>query len=173
MTLHGEASENVTAVPDADLVRLINEAIALELNVSRLYALFQDQFPEDAEFWQALSLEEENHALLLKIGRKHFAPQEIFPRELLPDSVKPLINQNRELEQLIGDFEILPPLREDAFRLAVALEEAAGELHYQRAMAGGAHNEALKVFQTLNHDDRDHADRIRRYMEERGIGQSS
>jgi len=172
MTLHGDTLEQGAVIFDAELIRLINEAITLELNVSRLYALFQEQFPEDAEFWQALSLEEENHALLLQIGRKHFAPQGIFPRELLPDSVQPLINQNRELEQLIGDFEILPPRREEAFRLAIALEEAAGELHYQRAMAGGAHNDALKVFQTLNNDDRDHADRIRRYMEEQGIGQS-
>ncbi len=171
MTVYSETYEAGAVEPDADLIRLINEAISLELNVARLYALFQDLYPEDAEFWQILSQEEENHALLLKIGCKHYAPNDIFPLEILPGSVAPLIEQNRELERLIDDFEVLPPLREDAFRLAVALEEAAGEIHFQRGMAGEARTEALKVFQTLNNNDRDHADRIKRYMEEQGIGQ--
>lgn len=171
MTVYSETYEAGAVEPDADLIRLINEAISLELNVARLYALFQDLYPEDAEFWQILSQEEENHALLLKIGRKHYAPNDIFPLEILPGSVAPLIEQNREIERLIDDFEVLPPLREDAFRLAVALEEAAGEVHFQRGMAGEARTEALKVFQTLNNNDRDHADRIKRYMEEQGIGQ--
>lgn len=157
---------------DAELVRLINEAIVLELNVSRLYAFFGELFPEDEEFWQVLSIEEEKHALLLKAGRAHFVPQNMFPREILPESVLPLIEQNRELGRIMRDYEISPPSRQEAFKLAIALEESVGEIHYQRAMAESARTSAMKVFQSLNKDDRDHADRIRRYMEERGIGQS-
>lgn len=157
---------------DEELVRFINEAVALELNVSRLYALFQEAFPDDAEFWQTLSIEEENHALLLKIGRKHFVSRGMFPREFLPESVAALIEANRELERLIDTFEIEPPSRADAFRLAVALEESAGEIHFQQAMTRETCSEAMKIFQTLNNDDKDHADRIRRYMAERGIAPS-
>jgi len=155
---------------DAELNRLINEMIALEVNVSRLYALFLERFPEDVEFWQNLSAEEENHAALLRSGRKHFASQGTFPRELLPESIDPLLETNRELERLIELFETTPPTREDAFRLAVALEESAGEIHYQRAMTTTASSQAMKILQTLNHDDRDHAARIRQYMTAKGIG---
>lgn len=88
-----------------ELVRLVNEAIALELNASRLYALFQDLFPDDGEFWQALSIEEENHANLLRNGRRLFLPEGRFPRELLPESLEPLVEKNRELESLFDRYE--------------------------------------------------------------------
>lgn len=152
-----------------ELVRLVNEAIALELNASRLYALFQDIFPEDAEFWQALSIEEENHANLLRNGRRLFLPEGRFPRELLPESLAPLVEKNQELEALLNHYEQTPPNREEAFRTALVLEESAGELHYQRAMENRAPSWTLKVFQTLNNDDRDHASRIRDYMAALGI----
>lgn len=157
------------SVADEPLLRLINEAIALELNASRLYALFQELFPEDALFWQALSIEEENHAALLRNGRRHFLPQGIFPRELVPESLESLAEKNRELERLLVIFEQAPPSRREAFLLAVELEEAAGEAHFQRAMASEAHCQALKVFQLLNKDDRDHAARLRVYMADNDI----
>ncbi|WP_298440219.1 hypothetical protein [Geobacter sp.] len=157
---------------DAGLESFINEAVSLEMNVSRLYALFQDHFPEDGEFWQTLSIEEENHALLLRLARKHFVPAGIFPREILPESVDTLKEMNRELERLLAAYELEPPERADAFRLAVTLEESAGEFHLQRALAAERGSEAVRILQTLNSDDRDHADRIRRYMEERGIGEA-
>ncbi|BDV44404.1 hypothetical protein GURASL_33270 [Geotalea uraniireducens] len=152
-----------------ELRRLVNEAIALELNASRLYALFQELFPEDALLWQTLSIEEENHAALLKNGRRHFLPQGIFPRELLPDSLEPLVEKNRELERLLVIFEQAPPSRRQAFLLAIELEEAAGEVHFQRAMASVANSQALKVFQLLNKDDRDHAARLCAYMADNGM----
>ncbi|WP_298271496.1 hypothetical protein [Geobacter sp.] len=155
---------------DAVLESFINEAVSLEMNVSRLYALFQDYFPEDGELWQTLSIEEENHALLLRLARKHFVSAGIFPREILPESVDSLKEMNRELERLIEAFELEPPERVEAFRLAVTIEESAGEIHLQRAMAAAQGSEAIRILQTLNNDDRDHADRLRRYMEERGIG---
>ncbi|AAR36395.1 hypothetical protein KIP69_14615 [Geobacter sulfurreducens] len=154
-----------------ELVRLVNEAIALELNASRLYALFQDLFPDDGEFWQTLSIEEENHANLLRNGRRLFLPEGRFPRELLPESLEPLVEKNRELETLFDRYEQTPPSREEAFRTALVLEESAGELHFQRAMESRAPSWTLKVFQTLNNDDRDHANRLRDYMAAKGIAE--
>ena len=37
-----------------DLIQLANEAMRLEYNVSKLYMIFRDAYPEDAEFWWKL-----------------------------------------------------------------------------------------------------------------------
>ena len=54
------------------LPQLLEESIKLELNVSKLYGIFSSAFPEDADFWKKLSLEEENHAVLIKLVRVNF-----------------------------------------------------------------------------------------------------
>ncbi|RNC69242.1 MAG: hypothetical protein ED859_08380 [Desulfuromonadales bacterium] len=157
------------SLPDDEMVRLINEMIALELNAARLYSLFQDLFPEDALFWQALFIEEENHANLLKNGRRHFLSKGLFPLEMVPESLDPLVEKNRELERQLDFYGEAPPSREEALLAALGLEQSVGELHYQQAMEGDARTEALKIFQTLNKDDLNHAARIREYMADQGI----
>ena len=48
------------------LEKIIDESILLELNISELYKVFNQAFPEDAYFWWQLSEEEENHAALIR-----------------------------------------------------------------------------------------------------------
>ena len=40
-----------------DLIQLANEAMQLEYNVSKLYMIFRDSRPENAEFWWKLVIE--------------------------------------------------------------------------------------------------------------------
>ena len=62
-----------------DLIQLANEAMRLEYNVSKLYMIFRDAYPEDAEFWWKLVIEESNHAALIKSGLDYFMPEGYFP----------------------------------------------------------------------------------------------
>ena len=155
---------------EKDLRKLLDEAIRLELHVSDLYVLFHTLFPDDAAFWWKLSLEEKNHAALLKSGREHFLPVGQFPVELIDVTLETLVARNQELRETCSGFAATPPSRADAFRFAFALETSAGELHFQHAMEELPRTQAMKIFQALNNEDRDHAERIRRYMEEHGIG---
>ena len=70
---------------------------------------------------------------------------------------------------MIEGFRNKPPSREEAFNTALRVEKSAGEIHFQRAMAKEADSDIMELFQQLNKDDMDHADRIRAYMQQQGI----
>jgi len=70
-----------------DLRRLIDEAIKLELNMAELYLSFHNRFSEDAGFWWKLTIEEKNHASLLKSGKQYFLDAGMFSSELVGESL--------------------------------------------------------------------------------------
>lgn len=160
---------------DCGLLQLVDEAINLELNVAKLYLRFKELFPEDSNFWWNLALEETNHAALLRSGRESFMSVGMYPSELAAVTavtVEALGEENNEILRLLEEFKVNPPSRESAFHLAINQEESAGEIHFQRAMEILPSSEALELFQHLNNDDKDHARRLRTYMNSNGIGQS-
>lgn len=157
-------------MPDS-FERVLDAAIELELNVSRLYRRFHHALVEDSHFWWELCLEEKNHANLLRSAAKIAAASRQRPVGLLPDTIEELTAVNRRIEGVLAQRpEEFPRDRAEAFRLAVELEGSVGELHFQRFMAMPPANKIGKVFQDLNRDDKDHEVRILRYMEQHGIG---
>jgi hypothetical protein len=151
------------------LKNLADEAMQLEYNVSKLYMIFRDTFEEDAEFWWQLVIEENNHAALIKSGMDYFNTDDLFPREILPPVIDGLIEASQEIEAMLGEYENNPPSREEAFNIALAIEQSAGEIHFQNAMSKSTDSEMLKLFQKLNQDDKDHCQRIRTYMKQQRI----
>ena len=151
-----------------DLLQLANEAICLEYNVSKLYMIFRDSYPEDAEFWWKLVIEESNHAALIKSGLDYFMPEGYFPDEIFP-SMDELQKTNRRLVSLLEKYTNHPPSREIGFNLALEIEMSAAEIHFQNTMTKSTDSDVLKLFQKLNQDDKDHEKRIRAYMKEKGI----
>ena len=156
---------------ESDLLQLANEAMQLEYNISKLYMVFRDSHPEDAEFWWKLTLEESNHAALIKSGMDYFMPEGYFPDEIFP-SMEELQKTNRELVSLLEKYINHLPSRETAFNLALKIELSAAEIHFQNTMTKQTDSEVLKLFQRLNQDDKDHAKRIQAYMKEKGIKES-
>jgi len=153
-----------------DLRQMIEEAIKLELNVAEIYLSFHHRFPEDAGFWWKIAIEEKNHAALLRNGKQFFLDAGMFPDELVGNSLAALIDANNDLKNILRQEKEAPPSRDVALNLALKLEELAGEIHFQHAMhETGQLSESIKLFQSLNEDDRDHADRIRNYMRQHGI----
>ena len=157
---------------ESDLLKIANEALQLEYNVSKLYLIFRYAFPDDADFWWRLVLEENNHAALIKSGRDHFIPEGVFPHEIFP-SMDELKKANKVLLSLLDKYENSPPTRKEAFNLALKTELSAGEIHFQRTMTKSTDSKVLNIFQKLNQDDKDHAKRIRAYMKQEGILESN
>ena len=152
-----------------DLTQLAEEAIRVEQHISDLYMIFFETFPDDAEFWWKLVLEEKNHAALIRSGLEYFLPADRFPVEMLPPMLDGLRETNRRLAGIVEGFRKKPPSREEAFNTALRVEKSAGEVHFQRAMAKEADSDIMRIFQQLNKDDMDHTDRIQSYMQQKGI----
>lgn len=142
---------------------LIKEAIQLELNAGRLYLLFYNHFPEDAEFWWTLTIEEENHAALLKTVELMNASSVAIPDGIIHDGLSDLRASNQFILQALEDFEKKPD-RAEAFQLALQIESSAGEAHYDHFMKNAPDSRITKLFRKLNGDDINHANRIREYM---------
>lgn len=156
-----------------NLRQLISEAIKLELNMAKVYLSFSWNFAEDADFWRRIAKEEGNHAALLKVGEQYFLDAGIFPGELLDTSLDSLIRANSEMESTLKLGDESPLTREAAFNFALRFEESAGEIHFQQAMQQTDHSsEAIKILQSLNEADKDHANRIRHYMRQNGIAET-
>jgi ferritin len=147
---------------------LIEEAIKVELYASDLYMLFYRKFPEDAQFWWQLAMEEQNHAALLKTVRQMNSVELKIPPEILPASIQELIQSNNRLKEAIKDFEERPD-REKAFHFAYLTEHSAGELHYDTFMKHAVESKLASVFIKLNGEDINHAKRIEEYMTEHDI----
>jgi len=163
------AGENGGAVADLSISGILEESIRLELNVADLYLLFFELFPDDSPFWWKLTLEEKNHAALIKSLREIYEVEDGIPLSLFPGSIEDIRNSSRNVEKLISQYKKTPPSREEAFRTALSIEESAGELHYQDFMVKNPDKKVSEVFRRLNGEDRNHALRILHYMDGNGI----
>lgn len=152
-----------------NLREFIEESIQIELNVGSLYRLFQGCCPDDSSFWWQLSLEEDNHAALIRSGKECFLPVGEFPYDILSESLEQLKKTNKQINEILDSFKEKLPSREEAFNTALKLEESAGEIHYQKFMSDSQKILINEIFQKLNSDDKDHAERIREYMEKHHI----
>lgn len=153
-----------------EVSELIEESVQLELNVGELYLVFHRVSPDDADFWWRLFVEEKNHAALIRSIEEGFMPAGILPDELLSSSLGKIREANTAIVALIARFKTASPSREEAFSIAHKLEESAGEIHFQTFMEKQTESTIDQVFQRLNREDKDHATRIRSYMEKHGIG---
>jgi rubrerythrin len=146
-------------------IEIIEESIQLELNVAELYRIFQEGFPEDAGFWQELHREEKSHASLLRTARDSFIKRGNFPSNLVADSLETLKASNAVVERLARKYAQALPSRREACETAIQVEESAGESHYLDFMEKAPGNSLDTVFQLLNRDDKNHAMRIREYLD--------
>jgi hypothetical protein len=152
-----------------DIDKILDVSIALELQVADLYLLFCHQFPHDGDFWWTLMLEEQNHAALLRSIKEVFVPRGNIPEKMLAGSYATLAQTCAHLRYWHEHYRKTAPARIRAFNLALNIESSAAELHFQRYMDRNPGNKMDEVFQQLNADDKDHARRIREYMEAHGI----
>jgi len=148
------------------MLQFIDDAIELELNMSKLYSLFSEYIDEDRAFWYRIAIEEKNHAALLRTG-KDFVRLNKFPSGLLPENPEMLKRSVQKVRDAIDTF-ISNPNRILAFNLALEIENSAGEIHFQHFMEKDATDNLRDIFQKLNQADKDHAQRIHNYWQSTG-----
>lgn len=151
---------------DNKIIEIIDESVKLELNASTLYSLFYQYYLEDSDFWWELQIEEKNHASLLKSIKDFFIPYDKMPDGLLVTNLDTLKQSNNEIEGVISEVQKNIPTRLGAFEIALELEQSATEIHFQMFMEGSFGKKFEEVIRTLNREDKDHYERIKKYMKD-------
>ena len=135
----------------------IDYMIKLEMRLSSLYKYFSEIFPDESSFWDQLVQEELDHASILENYKKFLPPGlKIIDKAIIIQIVE-------DIEKRMEKFKNSPPTLQEAVNLGYLLEKNAGESHYQAILEKNASEETVRVFQTLNFADKDHARRIQEY----------
>jgi hypothetical protein len=149
---------------------LLDEAIRHEHTVSLLYFEFFQAFPDDADLWWTLSVEENGHAGLLEAGRKLFGSE--YGEEILPTRIEYLTEANLTLENLLAQMKEQPLSREAAFRIALEIETTTDGMIYENALRPEQDTAVSAISERIRRDDQLHAARIRAYMKDQGISEA-
>jgi hypothetical protein len=155
---------------NANIDDLLEASIRLELLVADLYLKYSEKFPEDKNFWWEISIEEKNHAALLKSGRIYL-DKGIFPAEIVEQNHAALEKSLRFIEGLIAKVSSGELSKAEAYNEARKIEASAAELHYQKLMEGveGGDSKVASIFRSLGGDDRDHEERISGLISRHGL----
>ncbi len=148
---------------ETTLKNILNEAVKLELLMSKLYYLFQQKFPQDSNFWGKLSTEEKEHAQIIL---KYIPFLEIKIDDLHgfeSASLSSLVLNNMQINEVINNFTD-NNTREDAFRESIKLENSSSEENYRFLLNSDTDSEIISIFKTLNGEDRKHYKRIVEYV---------
>jgi rubrerythrin len=147
---------------ESDQKELFKEAMQVELNVSKLYRLYSEIFKEDSNFWQQLSIEEMNHATLIKTGIEEFLDNNLFPEELVFTNLNELKQINYVIKQLKEEYSKNPPDKNVAYDIALNIEQSNQEKQFSMFIEKTPpESKAMKLFQSLNGDNKNHIQRIR------------
>jgi hypothetical protein len=149
--------------------KIIQQMVTQEKLLSKMYALFAQQFPEYAEFWGRLSKEEESHSKLIEKlweaedkGLVSFEEGKIktYTLELLVGRLQELVEKAEK-----GDFT-LPAAFAHAVDYETALIEKNIFTHFDSS------NEKIKRrLKMLQDETLDHVERIKQTQQE-AIGSS-
>ncbi|MFC1576591.1 ferritin family protein [Candidatus Omnitrophota bacterium] len=151
---------------DKIIQELLDEAIRLESNVADLYFLYSKIFRDDREFWLKIADEEMRHASLLRVVTD-FVDFGSYIHDIIYANLGELKQVNKDIKEKITQFKKESPSMEVAYKYAIALENGAYELHYQKLVTGTPNTQTLEALQRLTGDDKDHADRITKLLKEK------
>ncbi len=149
-----------------EIMSILEESMTLEINIGRLYMCFADKVPIDYNFWNQLAEEEITHSSLVNVGID-FLKIGDFPNNWPIGDLDDLVKTNRDILSLITNYQRNIPSRKEALEIALRLEQSAAEKHYQTLMNIPPEHDysgVFKIFQELNGADKNHAERIERYI---------
>lgn len=134
------------------------ETILMERKCTKLYRLLSKCFTEDEGFWSELADEEEYHAMHIQSAQCFYCKDVFFPIEAF--DILNIRNLNKELSEIISQYEHRLPIKQDAFINALKLEKLSGECYFQISINRPDKNPAIELFRSLVDEEVDHAQRI-------------
>ncbi len=140
-------------------IEILELAIQLELNMSKLYQYYCSIFEKDKNFWWQMVIEEKNHAAILK-SSVEFLDLDQLPEDFVYKNIKELDQSNHLILEKIKQFKQNIPTKKEAYGFAIQMENISFEIHFQKKMIEKNNSKLIQVFQKLNELDLNHAQRI-------------
>ena len=154
---------------DQAIKLFLKESVEMELNVGEVYQIFSVKFPQDYNFWWKISIEEMNHAALIESINDIFLTEDNLTPDEIEKQTEVLHKLNLIVKERIESYKLVPPTRAEAFKYGFELENSVGEFHFQFFMTSESNSQMTKIFQKLNGDDVNHANRMANYMKDNNI----
>ncbi len=145
------------------------QCISQELLISEFYHLFERLFSEDSEFWRKILLEEVRHGSLLRAEIDQLCKTELLADNSDELDLEALHEQGSAITRLLAKLKENPPSREQAFSIALALENTSSEHTYRNLSVQDMSPRIQRLFRSLDGGNLDHIRRIKRYAAQQQI----
>ena len=146
---------------------LIKGCVAIEKTVGLIYSQFMQLFPEERKFWENLHKDEIRHSLfLVEAGAVGLFNAFKDSETLL---TIPLIHKTLSFAEKISvHVQSNPVSLEDALKIALKLEESIVETFANDMIAVFSSGETKVSIQNMLAEEKEHIDKIRNKMIEKG-----
>lgn len=108
-------------------------------------------------------MEEINHAALIESIDDGFIDETLLPISTMNKRTDELSRMNLFIKDQIQLFKSVPPSRLESFQIGIKLENSIGEFHFELFMTEKSGSPMTEIFQKLNGEDKNHANRISNY----------
>jgi hypothetical protein len=139
-------------------------AVAVELSMGRLYRRLAGNFPEHADVWWRISMEEMNHASLLRAA-KDLIPFGVNAQDFPLGAERDLRDLQQKIETADSEIEAGELDQPGAYERALALEYAVGEQGLQPQAYLDQSNPLGRILRRLHSETDDHSAIIRGLLE--------
>lgn len=139
----------------------------VEAEFAALYRALEKLFPEVGAFWAELAAEEENHAVILRVG-KAYADAGKLPSDLLPQDIQGLKETLEAVGEIKEKIELKTLTLKDALQAALHLETFLAERYLHVMMARESDADTLSKLRKLYSAEDEHANAIRKLIAEMG-----
>ncbi len=147
--------------------------VAVERAASDIYKLLASRFPADSGLWEQLSDEEREHERVFLLV-DDYGPFDDDPSEgpALPKT-QILVMTMEYLGDLYKRLSFMGLSREEAFDIALKLEEGTVEIYLNELKELERLGRHLDILGTVLESERTHLDIITQYMQEQGVARFS
>ncbi|MDO8281820.1 MAG: hypothetical protein Q7U10_04240 [Thermodesulfovibrionia bacterium] len=147
----------------------LEACIELENKCAGIYRALSRLFPEAESLFRELAIEEENHALILKVARTYVMGDKLSQETVVPVSVLHIKESLKIADNIANEIESGDIILKKALDMSLLLERSLGESYLHDKMTGESDSEIILKLQKLHFDEGAHIKRIQDFLIKKGI----
>ena len=123
-------------------------------------------FPEATDLFRDLAIEEENHAVILKLARTYVKYEKLH---VSPIALEHIREAEQAVEAMLEALKSGVLALKQALEMSLALEQSTGESYLRDMMTGNPGSEIIAKLQEMLADEGSHIERIQAFIEKQGV----